>query len=115
MNFYSVTLKENRIELLVNAGKGETRLISRPDVSYGDGQYHALSVIKSGKRLELRIDDIIQAVNFMEDDGSSTVHAAGGVGGLFFGGIPSDFTTNSSTVSTTPLVGTIKDAIFNDK
>lgn len=115
VNFYSVCLKEGRVELLVNAGKGDTRLISRQDINYSDGQYHVLSVIKAGKRLELRVDDVIQAVGFMEDDGSSTVRAAGKVGGLFFGGIPSDFAMNTSSVLVPPLAGTIKDAIFNQK
>ena len=99
----------------MSAGKGETRLRSRSDINYSDEQYHALSVIKTGKRLELRVDDVIQAVGFMEDDGSSTIQAPGKVGGLFFGGIPSDFTVNSSSILISPLIGTIKDVIFNDK
>lgn len=51
----------------------------------------------------------------MEEEGSGTVQAAGTVGGLFFGGFPSDLILNVSLVSHIPLIGTIKDAIFNDQ
>lgn len=115
MNYYSISLREGRIEFLVNAGNGDTRLMSRSDTNYSDGQFHSLSIIKIGKRLELRIDDVIQAVGFMEEEGTSTVKAAGKVGGLFFGGVPSDFNLHMSSVSNVPLVGTIKDVIFNDR
>lgn len=115
MNYYSVSLRDGRVELLVNAGNGNTHLMSRSDTNYSDGQFHSLSVIKTGKRLELRIDDVIQAVGFMEEDGSIIVKAAGKVGGLFFGGVPSDFGSNMTSVSDIPLVGTIRDAIFDER
>lgn len=108
-------MHEGRVELIVNAGSGDTRLQSKIDTYYSDGQLHSLTLIKSSKRLELRVDDVIQAIGFMEEEGSSTVQAAGNGGGLFFGGFPSDLILNVSLVSHIPLVGTIKDAIFNDQ
>lgn len=101
--------------MIVNAGSGDTRLKSKMDSNYSDGQLHSLTLIKTGKRLELRVDDVIQAIGFMEEEGSSIVQAAGNGGGLFFGGFPSDLILNVSLVSHIPLVGTIKDAIFNDQ
>lgn len=101
--------------MIVNAGHGNTRLISKTDTNYNDGQLHSLTLLKNGKRLELRVDDIIQAIGFMEEEGSGTVHAVGEKGGLFFGGLSSDYTLNASVVAQIPLIGTIQDAIFNDK
>lgn len=100
---------------MVNAGKGDTKLSSRTDTNYSDGQFHAINVIKTGKRLELRVDDIIQGIGFMEEEGTGTVRAAGIVGGLFFGGLPSDITYNVSSASDVPLIGTIKDVIFDER
>ncbi|XP_065226738.1 laminin subunit alpha lam-3-like [Planococcus citri] len=115
IHYYSVALREGRIELVVNVGTKDTKLISRGDMNYSDGQFHAVNVIKTGKRLELRVDDIIQAIGFMPEDGSSTIRAAGVIGGLFLGGVPSDITFNVTSVSDIFLFGTIKDVIFDDR
>lgn len=100
---------------MVNAGNGAIKLVSRTDANYSDGQFHAITVIKTGKRLELRVDDIIQVIGFMKEDDSGLIRAAGIVGGLFFGGLPSDITFNISVASDVPLFGTIKDVIFDER
>lgn len=99
----------------MNAGNKDTRLISKIETNYSDGQLHSVTLLKTGKRLELRIDDGIQAIGFMEEVGSSIVQAAGTIGGLFFGGLPGDINLNISIVSQVPLIGTVRDAIFNDR
>lgn len=48
-------------------------------------------------------------------EGSSIVRAPGQWGGLFFGGLPQGINTTGRAVTDVPLVGTIKDAIFNDE
>lgn len=110
-----MSLREGRIEFILNGGKGDTKLLSRTDTDYSDGQFHSVNVIKTGKRLELRVDDIIQAIGFMEEDSRGIVNAAGSTGGLFFGGLPPDVNFTVSSVSKVPLIGTIKDAIFNEQ
>lgn len=110
-----MALREGRVEFVVNVGTKDTKLISRADTNYNDGQFHAINVIKTGKRLELRVDDMIQAIGFMEENGSSRVQAAGAVGGLFLGGVPSDIVFNVSFVPDTFFFGTIKDVIFDDR
>ncbi len=106
---------EGRVELIVNAGNGATRLVSKTDTHYNDGQWHSMTLLKTGKRLELYVDDVMQTVDFMEEEGFGTVHAAGVVGGLFFGGLPADINLNTSVVSHVSFVGTIRDVIFNDR
>lgn len=97
----------------LNAGFGELRLAT-DNSEYGDGVFHSLSVIKTGKKVELRLDDVVQAPAYLPD-GYSNIRAPGKGGGLFFGGIPADINVTSSVVSDVPLNGTIKNAIFNDQ
>ena len=99
----------------MNIGNKDTKLISRLDTNYSDSQFHVVNVIKTGKRLELRVDDIIQAIGFMEENGASIVKAAGVVGGLFLGGVPTDITFNISVIPAIFLIGTIRDVIFDEK
>lgn len=71
-------------------------------------------VTKNGKKLELRIDDVLHSFSSLPE-GSNIVKAPGAAGGLFLGGLPIEINTTGKTVSNVPLIGTIKDAIFNDQ
>lgn len=74
----------------------------------------SLFLFQMGRRLELRIDDTLHGSASLPE-GLAVVKAPGPAGGLFFGGLPPGFNTTGRTVSSTPFIGTIKDAIFNDE
>uniref|UniRef100_A0A8D8X2U9 Laminin subunit alpha-1 n=1 Tax=Cacopsylla melanoneura TaxID=428564 RepID=A0A8D8X2U9_9HEMI len=112
-SYYSVSLRRGQLDIRVNAGRGEVRLASDSS-EYNDGAFHSILVSKQGKRLELRVNDVVHALATLPD-GSSVVRAPGRWGGLFFGGLPQGINTTGRAVSDVPLVGTIKDAIFNDE
>ncbi|XP_050425592.1 laminin subunit alpha-1 isoform X2 [Adelges cooleyi] len=112
-NYYSVSLRRGQVDIRINAGHGEIRLASE-GFEFGDGKYHSIMVTKNGKKLELRIDDVLHSFSSLPE-GSSVVRAPGAAGGLFLGGLPAEINTTGKAVSSVPLVGTIKDAIFNDQ
>ncbi|XP_014250027.1 laminin subunit alpha-1 isoform X2 [Cimex lectularius] len=112
-SYYSVSLRRGQIDVRINAGKGEVRLASISS-EYADSQFHSVSVTKSGRKLELRVNDKLDAKTVLPD-GSNVVKAPGEKGGLYFGGLPAGFNTTGRTFSNMPFVGTIKDVIFNDK
>jgi laminin alpha 1/2 len=96
----------------VDAGHGV--VILSPQKSFNDGKFHSLSVTKLGRRLELRVDDeLLDTANLPK--GGTVVRAPGPSGGLYFGGLPSNFTNTDLAASSVPLIGTIKDVIFNDQ
>jgi len=101
------------VDIRINAGLGEVRLASE-GFEFGDGKYHSIMVTKNGKKLELRIDDVLHAFSSLPE-GSNVVKAPGVAGGLFLGGLPIEINTTGKAVSSVPLIGTIKDAIFNDQ
>lgn len=81
---------------------------------FGDGKYHSIMVTKNGKKLELRIDDVPHSLAILPE-GSNVVKAPGTAGGLFLGGLPAEINTTGKAISSIPLVGSIKNAIFNDQ
>ncbi|XP_069690531.1 laminin subunit alpha-2 isoform X2 [Periplaneta americana] len=111
-NFYSVSLIGGHLNVQVDAGRGTVTLSSQK--AFNDGKFHSLSVTKTGRRLELRVDDELQDTAVLPK-GATVVHAPGSSGGLYFGGIPGNFSNSHLAATTIPLIGAIKDAIFNDR
>lgn len=60
------------------------------------------------------MDDTLDATTTLPE-GSNVIRAPGASGGLYLGGLPKGFNTTGRTYSSQPLVGTIKDLIFNNK
>ncbi|KAK3921962.1 Laminin subunit alpha-1 [Frankliniella fusca] len=116
-SYYSCALWNGRLEVRVDAGRGTAVLQSGGDgaaAALNDGHLHAVAVTKTGRRLELRVDDVVQSSATLPE-GAAAVKAPGDVGGLFFGGVPSSLNVSDLLATTMPLIGTIKDAIFNDE
>ncbi|KAK9510148.1 hypothetical protein O3M35_004992 [Rhynocoris fuscipes] len=113
LSYYSVSLRRGQIDVRLNAGRGEVRLASISS-EYADSKFHSVVVTKTGRRLELRVDDTLDAATTLPE-GATTIKAPGESGGLYFGGLPQGFNTTGRTFSNQLLVGTIKDIIFNDK
>lgn len=111
-SFYSVSLTDGRLNVQVDAGHGG--VVLSPQKNFNDGRFHSLSVTKAGRRLELRVDDELLDTAILPK-GGTVVRAPGPSGGLYFGGLPSDFNNTGLASSSVPLIGTIKDVIFNDQ
>ncbi|XP_066906769.1 laminin subunit alpha-1 [Halyomorpha halys] len=113
LSYFSVSLLRGQIDVRLNAGKGEVRLASISS-EYSDSRFHTVSVVKNGRRLELRVDDSLDSTTTLPE-GAVTLKAPGELGGLYFGGLPQGFNSTGRTFSNIPFIGTIKDIIFNEK
>lgn len=108
---FSVNIIDGRIKFQVDAGQGPIDLTS--NLTLNDGEYHIVSVTKTGRKFELRINDEYQSsktfpvtpfvVNLPEEKG-----------GLFIGGAP-DYQEFQDLTSLEPFSGAIKDLVFNNR
>uniref|UniRef100_A0A7G3AFZ3 Putative extracellular matrix glycoprotein laminin subunit alpha and gamma n=1 Tax=Lutzomyia longipalpis TaxID=7200 RepID=A0A7G3AFZ3_LUTLO len=109
---YSIWLQDGHVNLWINAGSGGIHLISEMGVN--DGEYHVVSVTKTKRKLQLRIDDQLQASKHLPN-ASSIVILPGSEGGMFLGGIPPtseyDDLPPEEKIS---LHGAIQDIVFNN-
>lgn len=134
-SYYSCALWNGRLEVRVDAGRGTVSLQSGglpqgppeageaplealgpvgPVGALNDGRLHTVSVVKTGRRIELRVDDVLQSTATLPE-GATVVRAPGGAGGLYWGGVPAAVNVSDMLATTMPFIGTIKDAIFNDE
>ncbi|XP_053979211.1 laminin subunit alpha-1-like isoform X1 [Hylaeus volcanicus] len=110
-SFYSVCVINGQVQVRMNAGRGE--LVLQSNVTFNDGRYHSVTIIKSKRNVELWIDDALQNKGVLAS--RSAIKAPGVYGGLFFGGLPELINNTKMIATTTPLYGAIKDAIFDDE
>ncbi|XP_059617833.1 laminin subunit alpha lam-3 [Phlebotomus argentipes] len=109
---YSVWLQEGHVNLWINAGSGGIHLTS--EMMVNDGEYHVVSVTKTKRKLQLRVDDKLQASKHLPN-ASSIVTLPGEEGGLFLGGVP--LTQEFDDLPPTEkigLMGSIQDIVFNN-
>lgn len=105
----------------MNAGKGDLKLVSNIS-TLNDGHFHSVNVVKSGRKIELLIDEIVQAKGTLPQK-AVVLHAmplsmeGNATQGLFLGGFPSDLNdtdiTNQHIACTIPLRGAIKELVFD--
>ncbi|KAF7990369.1 hypothetical protein HCN44_000174 [Aphidius gifuensis] len=108
--YYSVAIVDGKIQIRINAGKGE--LILQSNDTFNDGEYHTITIIKERKEITLRINDNYQSSGKLS---SSTAIKGPQFGGLYFGGLPASLNTTKMIGSIVPLYGAIRNTIFNDK
>ncbi|XP_055595374.1 laminin subunit alpha-1 [Uranotaenia lowii] len=109
---YSVFLYEGRLNLWVDSGAGRIEIESNNTLN--DGEYHVISVVKTGRRLELRVDDESQGTKALPKT-QPLVNLPGEAGGLFLGGLPDDVAFDSLSKSFGGLKGVIANVVFNNK
>ncbi|KAJ9574287.1 hypothetical protein L9F63_026065, partial [Diploptera punctata] len=81
--YYSVSLHDGQLDVRVDAGIGAA--IISPRGHYNDGKFHSLAVTKTGRRLELRVDDELLGSAALPKK-ALVVRTQGVSGGLYFGG-----------------------------
>ncbi|XP_077990917.1 laminin subunit alpha-2-like [Glandiceps talaboti] len=104
--YYSIMLHDGRVQIQVNAGKGELLLSTRKSAgTFNDGEFHVASIVKEGKNVRLTVDDLASRGGNLPDDdvievnrmfvGGVSEEAQDGVGGaaeviIPFGGCVQD-------------------------
>lgn len=109
---YSLALMSGRLHMWLDAGNGRIELISNNTLN--DGEYHVVSVLKSGRRIELRIDDEYQMVKSFSVQ-PFVVNTAEEAGGLYIGGAPDYSEFDNLAPSFEGFSGAIKDLVFNNQ
>lgn len=109
---YSVAIINGKIVLWLDAGRGRIELES--NVTVTDGEFHVLNINKSGRKIDLRIDDEYQgsirfpiqpfAINMPKDSG-----------GFYVGGVPDYPEFESLAPTLASFEGAIKDIVFNNR
>ena len=108
---YSVSLMSGKTEVWIDNGKEKIEL--RSNLTLNDGEYHVVTVSKTGRKFELRINDEVQSKNFFTVS-PAVVNMPGVVGGLFLGGAPSFPEFDTLTPTFTALEGAMKNLVFNN-
>ncbi|XP_048508975.1 laminin subunit alpha-1 [Athalia rosae] len=110
-SYYSVAIINGQIQVRMNAGKGEVVLQSND--TFNDGKYHSVCVTKNRKDVELRVDDAYQSSARLPTGAAVRAPELGG--GLYFGGLPGAINDTSLVTTNIPLIGAIKDIIFDEE
>ncbi|KAF8792889.1 Laminin subunit alpha-1 like protein [Argiope bruennichi] len=110
-DYYSVAIVNGFIEARFDGGNGEA--IIESNKTYNDGNYHTVTVIKTHRKVVMRVDDEEVGSDRLPK-GSKDIDAPP-QRGLYFGGFREGIEYNSMLSTATPLFGTIKDVIFNNK
>ncbi|XP_012943161.1 laminin subunit alpha isoform X2 [Aplysia californica] len=108
-NIFSVAVSDGRIVVSEELGSLSSQLTSRIN-TYGDGQWHYISIMKMGRKLTMSIDDS-EMVESQSVPGELITERP-----LYFGGLPLDFVVISQVVPTTQgLDGCMGDITINKK
>lgn len=110
---YSVSLIGGRPHVwLQTASSQPMRLMANRTLN--DGEYHGLTVQKSGCRVELRVDDVLQDAARFEAHGCAV--QMGAEGRLYLGGAPDTLEKYAAEVAATfdRFAGAIRDVVFNN-
>lgn len=108
---YSIALMSGRLHLWIDAGRGRIELTSNSTLN--DGEYHVVSVTKSGRKIELRVDDEYQMSKSFSMQ-PFVINMAEEAGGLYLGGAPDYPEYDSLSPSFEGLIGSIKNILFNN-
>lgn len=109
---YSLSLMSGRLHMWLDAGHGRIELVSNNTLN--DGEFHVVSVVKSGRKIELRVDDEFQmAKSFSQQP--FVLNTAEEAGGLYIGGAPNYSEFDSLAPSFEGFSGAIKDLVFNNQ
>lgn len=97
----------------INPGRGNLTLISNN--TFNDGEFHVLSLIKNIRKIELRVDDEVEALGTLPSTTPTGIDMPGEEGGLYFGGIPEIPDYDDIVPTSIRFNGTITDVVFNNR
>ncbi|KAH8324869.1 hypothetical protein KR074_009874 [Drosophila pseudoananassae] len=110
---YSMSLVDGQLNVWVNSGRSIVKMYSNFS-QLNDGEFHVINLVKTGRKLELMVDDELQEVRSLT--GSPTVislpHDSGG---LYIGGAPRHESYTPLAPTFVNLEGAIRDVVFNNR
>ncbi|XP_041451135.1 laminin subunit alpha-1 isoform X1 [Drosophila obscura] len=110
---YSMSLVDGQLHVWVNSGRSFVKMSSNIS-QLNDGELHVINLIKTGRKLELMLDDELQDVRSLS--GSPTVISLPReAGGLYIGGAPSHESFTPLAPTFVNLEGAIRDVVFNNR
>ncbi|XP_066103211.1 laminin subunit alpha-1 [Saccopteryx bilineata] len=110
--FFSIMLIEGHVEVHIHSGDGAgpiRALLRAPTGTYGDGQEHSISLIRSGSIITVQLDETIPVEMNLGPSGESTTI---NVSSLYLGGVPEGEGT-AVLKTRESFHGCIRNLIFN--
>ncbi|XP_046866451.1 laminin subunit alpha-1 isoform X2 [Drosophila willistoni] len=110
---YSMSLIDGQLQIWINSGRSFLKMYSNGS-QLNDGELHVIQLIKTGRKLELMIDDELQDTKSLS--GTPTVISLPReAGGLYIGGAPPYESYNPLAPTFVKLEGAIRDVVFNNR
>ncbi|XP_060666589.1 laminin subunit alpha lam-3 isoform X2 [Drosophila nasuta] len=110
---YSMSLIDGQLHVWVNSGRSFVKLSSNSS-QLNDGELHVINLIKTGRRLELMVDDEQQDVRTLTGS-PSLVSLPQDAGGLYIGGAPPHESYTPLAPTFIKLEGAVRDVVFNNR
>lgn len=110
---YSMSLIDGQLQVWINSGRSFIKMYSNAS-QLNDGELHVINLIKTGRRLELMVDDERQDVRNLSGS-PSLVSLPNEAGGLYIGGAPSHESYATLAPTFTKLQGAVRDVVFNNR
>lgn len=111
---YSVSLVAGRPHVWLRSAGSAQAVRLAANATVNDGEWHVLAVQKSGCRVELRVDDVLQDGARFEAHGCALILDA--AARLYVGGASDDLEKYGAELAPTfdRLTGAVKDVVFNN-
>ncbi|KAH8251255.1 hypothetical protein KR032_004153 [Drosophila birchii] len=110
---YSMSLVDGQLHVWVNSGRSFIKMSSNFS-QLNDGELHVVNLIKTGRRLELMVDDELQEVRSLTGN-PTVVSLPRDTGGLYIGGAPPHDSYTPLAPTFVNLEGAIRDVVFNNR
>ncbi|KRF77830.1 laminin subunit alpha lam-3 isoform X2 [Drosophila virilis] len=110
---YSMSLVDGQLQVWINSGRSFIKMFSNAS-QLNDGELHVINLIKTGRRLELMVDDELQEVRSLTGT-PSLVSLPQEAGGLYIGGAPPHEIYTPLAPTFVKLEGAVRDVVFNNR
>ncbi|XP_030080568.1 laminin subunit alpha-1 [Drosophila hydei] len=110
---YSMSLVDGQLQVWINSGRSFIKMFSN-DSHLNDGELHVINLIKTGRRLELMVDDELQEVRTLTGT-PSFISLPQDAGGLYIGGAPPHEMYTPLAPTFVKLEGAVRDVVFNNR
>ncbi|XP_030377128.1 laminin subunit alpha-1 [Scaptodrosophila lebanonensis] len=110
---YSISLVDGQLQVWLHTGRSFVKMFSNSS-QLNDGELHVINLIKTGRKLELMVDDELQDVRSLS--GTPTVIGMPrDAGGLYIGGAPPHEIFTPLAPTFIKLEGAVRDVVFNNR
>ncbi|XP_033151119.1 laminin subunit alpha-1 isoform X1 [Drosophila mauritiana] len=110
---FSISLVDGQLHVWVNSGRSFIKMSSNSS-QMNDGEFHVVHLIKTGRKLELMVDDELQEIRNLNGN-PTVVSLPRDAGGLYIGGAPAHESYTPLAPTFVNLEGAIRDVVFNNR